>query len=364
MKLLAFRYKEKGWELDFTQFSEQILLVGQNASGKSKTIKSLAKVAAILSQLVSFSKTDSMDVVLVFQTATGGLFYQFVILDGNVVKERLSFTEFSDDDKPELVIIDRDEHICTLHGESINPPANKLVVNVRRDTQLYPYMEMLQSWAENVIGFSFNETDMYGDSRNGSWFYGYTQKLNDVVVDIEATSGAKEELLAKLADIGYNISDIRALDFDTEKKVLVKEVGLSRPIFDVTMSKGMFRAIYLVAYILYFKRNKKGQPAMLLVDDLCEGLDYDRSTKLGRLCFEMCEEIGFQLMASSNDSFLMDVVDLKYWNILRRVGNKVEVVNASGEPELFDHFEMTGLSNFDLFSSDFISRYQEKLNKK
>ena len=90
----------------------------------------------------------------------------------------------------------------------------------------------------------------------------------------------------------------------------------------------MFRTIYIIAFLLYFKRNKLGQPAMLLVDDLCEGLDYNRSTKLGKLCFNMCQQLGIQLMASSNDSFLMDVVDLKYWNILRRVGNKVEIINS------------------------------------
>ena len=62
-------------------------------------------------------------------------------------------------------------------------------------------------------------------------------------------------------------------------------------------------------------------------------------------------------MASSNDSFLMDVVDLKYWNILHRNNNKVEVINKEQHPDMFDRFEMTGLNNFDLFSSDFIARH-------
>ncbi len=361
MKLVVFEYREQGWQLNFTQFAEQILLVGANASGKSKTIKALAKVVALISQRTELATYDDMSTLLVFRVENGMLLYSFSVIDGVVVHEKLSYLPNGADEK---IIIERDRTKCHLLDEVVNPPSNKLVVNVRRDTQLYPQMESLQIWAENIVGFAFNETDMYGDSRNESWFYGYKNKLNDIVVDMEKHEGAKEEFYSKLRDIDYNITEIKALDFGPEKKVFVKEKGLKSPLFDINMSKGMFRSIYIVAYLLYFKRNKLGQPAMLLVDDLCEGLDYNRSTKLGKLCFEMCEELGIQLMASSNDSFLMDVVDLKYWNILHRVGSKVEVINESNEAELFDHFESTGLTNFDLFSSDFISRYKHKNGKK
>ena len=99
-------------------------------------------------------------------------------------------------------------------------------------------------------------------------------------------------------------------------------------------------------------------PSTLLIDDLCEGLDYERSTKLGKLVFEYCEKNNIQLIASSNDSFLMDVVDLKYWNILQRDETKVVAINKTNNPELFENFKFTGLSNFDLFSSDFINRHK------
>lgn len=361
MKLLKFAYREQGWHLNLTQFAEQMLLVGVNASGKSKTIKALAKVGALVSQRTELSSYDNLSTFLVFRVEKGLLQYDLSVAEGLVERETLVY-------KPnglaETVIIERDKNKSKLLDEIINPPSNKLVVNVRRDTQLYPEMEQLQVWAENIFGFSFNETDMYGDSRNESWFYGYKNRLNDIVLDMEKHAGAKEEFYSRLRDIDYNITEIKALDFGSEKKVYVKEAGLKLPLFDMNMSKGMFRALYVIAYLLYFKRNKLGQPAMLLVDDLCEGLDYNRSTKLGKLCYTLCEELGIQLMASSNDSFLMDVVDLKYWNILHREGSKVEVINASNNAELFDHFESTGLTNFDLFSSDFIARYKQKHGKK
>lgn len=55
----------------------------------------------------------------------------------------------------------------------------------------------------------------------------------------------------------------------------------------------------------------------------------------------------------------MDVVDLKYWNILQRKGDKVTAINIYNSPELFEDFEFTGLNNFDLFSSDFIARHKK-----
>lgn len=361
MKLIIFRYGEVGWKLDLTQFSDQILLVGQNASGKSKTIRSLAKVAAIISQKTTFSAKESMDALLAYSFQDNVLVYHFQCLEGLVISESLTL---EDNNGNELEsIIKRNSNDCILRGETINPPINKLVTNVRRDTQLYPMMEMLQAWADNVLGFSFNETDMFGDSRTSSWYYGYEHAFNSIISDLEHTTGAKEEYLERLKDINYNITDIKAFDFGTEKKVMVKEQGINRPIFDVNMSKGMFRALFVVAYLIYFKRHQQGQPAMLLIDDLCEGLDYERSTKLGKLCFEMCEQLGIQLMASSNDSFLMDVVDLKYWNILHRNNNKVEVINKEQHPDMFDRFEMTGLNNFDLFSSDFIARHINRPKK-
>ena len=96
---------------------------------------------------------------------------------------------------------------------------------------------------------------------------------------------------------------------------------------------------------------------MLLIDDLGEGLDYSRATHLGEKVFNECEKGNLQLIASSNDSFLMDVVDISKWQIVRRKNSKLSVLNQTNHPELFEMFRMTGLSNFDLFSSDFIDNF-------
>ena len=91
-----------------------------------------------------------------------------------------------------------------------------------------------------------------------------------------------------------------------------------------------------------------------MIDDLCEGLDYERATKLGKLIFNKCKDTNIQLIATSNDSFLMDVVDIKFWNVLQREGKVVTAINIQTHEALFKKFKFTGLSNFDFFASDYI----------
>ena len=91
--------------------------------------------------------------------------------------------------------------------------------------------------------------------------------------------------------------------------------------------------IYL-EYLIYRKK-----PATIVIDDLCEGLDYERATKLGKLVFNKCMNTNIQLIATSNDSFLMDVVDIKYWNVLQREGKTVTAINIQTHEALFKKFK-------------------------
>ena len=50
----------------------------------------------------------------------------------------------------------------------------------------------------------------------------------------------------------------------------------------------------------------------------------------------------------------MDVVDIKYWNILFRKNKIVTSVNIIENTEIFEKFRFSGLNNFDLFSSDYL----------
>ncbi len=117
------------------------------------------------------------------------------------------------------------------------------------------------------------------------------------------------------------------------------------------MSQGMFRALALVVHLnlCAFSKNKK----LILVDDIGEGLDYERATAIIHLLISKAEENNIQLIMTSNDRFVMNEVPLKYWSILKRTGGVVKMYNMANSQQQFDKFKFLGLNNFDFFASNF-----------
>ena len=56
---------------------------------------------------------------------------------------------------------------------------------------------------------------------------------------------------------------------------------------------------------------------------------------------------------STNDRFVMNSVDLKYWQVIDRVGSNVSYYNIKNSSQIFEDFKFTGLNNFDFFATDF-----------
>ena len=156
-----------------------------------------------------------------------------------------------------------------------------------------------------------------------------------------------------MRDLGYNINNIEEYESSSGAKSLhIFERGVEMPLRPFDLSNGMFRVFCVLLYMIY--SSTLSEARCLVIDDMGEGLDYMRSTKLGKIMYEYCERNHIQLIATSNDSFLMDAVDLQHWNILQREGNRVYSINASNSPALFEKFQRTGLSNFDILSSNFL----------
>lgn len=350
MRLTHFSYHEIGWEISEKLPLQAVnLLVGKNAVGKSKTIRALSKTIDFLLQQQKLSINEDFVAYLAFEDNEEEFCYAFKYVQNEIRNENLTVNE--------TVYIDRnkDENIATLHDQPINPPANKLILHVRRDTVQYPYIEKIMLWAEQACGLSFNEMDIEGDYGTSSYILGQQQELYTLVESMP--QDALNHIISQAQSLDYPLSRIQVFPIqDTFKKVVFAEKGVNGLLLiDKTLSKGMFRTLYLLIYMEYLAL--QAHPSLLLVDDLCEGLDYDRSTKLGKLVFDFCLEHGIQLIASSNDTFLMDVIDLKYWNILQREGSEITSINMQNHPELFESFRFTGLSNFDFISSDYIQRH-------
>jgi len=72
-------------------------------------------------------------------------------------------------------------------------------------------------------------------------------------------------------------------------------------------------------------------------------------------------ENNIQLIMSTNDRFVMNNVPLKYWSVIVRKGNIVRIYNYRNSREVFEDFELTGLSNFDFYSSNYLlNKFDEK----
>ena len=96
------------------------------------------------------------------------------------------------------------------------------------------------------------------------------------------------------------------------------------------------------------------KPSCFIIDDIGEGLDYERSCSLIELLIEKSEGNHFQLILSTNDRFVMNTVPLEMWTVLKRDGCVVRGFNVLNSKSKFDEFRFTGLSNFDLFSMDYL----------
>lgn len=351
MKLVRFSCTTDLWAL--AEFNLQMvnLLVGKNAVGKSKTIQSIYDAVSFILQQKELEQDFAC--LLLFENGEENIFYNFEYKGDKIVKEKLAV---SDKTEKVNVLLDRVDGKTILHGETINPPKNKLTLHVRRDTVQYPYIEKIVSWTEHVCGQRFNEIDFGGDGNKFSYLSQRDANLFEMVKSLpEEVLG---QVIKRANELEYPLERIVPYEKGDFKKLFFYEKEVSRTLLDFQLSKGMFRTLHLLIYMEYLAY--RNSPSLLLIDDVCEGLDYARSTKLGKLLFDFCFEHNIQLIASSNDSFLMDVVDLKYWNILKRNGSVVTSINMDNNRELFENFGFTGLSNFDFFSSDYIARHTAK----
>ncbi len=348
MILSSFGYKEPDWELtELSPLKSANLLVARNATGKTRTIRALQNVTSFMQMKDTLWGVRTFEADLKFidvNSADWKMDYNFKINDGIVEKELLTVNG--------VTLIKRNKATAKYENKIINPPSEKLVVQIRRDKDLYPEIEILMLWAEGVTSVSCSDINPLALPGMGKFINPYS--FSELVEALSPTDIKKVLTTAK--KLGYNIANIKTIEaMKGIRLVQIKEKSVSNEMVDMQLSSGMLRTLYLLCFVSVIKHNKK--LSMLLIDDMGEGLDYRRSIDLGKIIFEDCEKNGLQLIAGSNDAFLMDVVDISNWQILRRKGSKISTINQTSNPDLFRNFRMTGLSNFDLFSSDFIDSY-------
>jgi len=339
------------------------LFVGRNGNGKSHALRCIEWLADVISEKNWHPVINQWKAT--FKDAKGNeLTYSFGWA------ERFISIGYEDLFLNGTQLIKRNQDGCSVYSqvtgnkETINPPKTKLVINVRRDTKAHPEFEQLIQWAEGTYGFRFGTIvpDVTNISKRLSEFNfsplnpDKTEYSSGDLFD-ELSLDQRTKVLGLMQDFGYDVEFLKEVSSSSiDMRSLYYSVKGIPEIYDTAvMSQGTYRVLILLLY--FFRLLNKKELQLILIDDLGEGLDYQRAVKLGKFIFDSCKAETVQLIATSNDGFLMDAIPIQYWNVLRRNGTEISALNEKNHPEIFEKFTFTGLSNFDFFSSDYIDSH-------
>lgn len=372
MYLRKFTFRENEgkkieWLIDDVHLGKINLIVGQNSSGKTRTLNAVTEMVDMLKGGSMIPKNhgkckavfieDEQEVILEFAYDNNVIIHEKLVWKGEKVLERKK------DGTGRILYLGGKEKITLDFG--IAP--NQLACFAKRDKLQHPYLEEIHAWAGNMRRFDFS-----GDLGKSS----YTMKAEFREEEVDFSNAAeslvpvlylamhkfgefRKILLDDMNQIGYTLEDAGIAPYSDKSHrssresftVYTTEAGLEKQVNQADMSQGMFRAfsvlVRLNRYIL------EGFNGCIIIDDIGEGLDFSRAKQLVNLLVRKAASSGIQLIMATNDSFIMNAVDIENWAVLHREGNKISLYNYENSKEIFEEFKFTGLNNFDFYASEF-----------
>ncbi|MBX3017859.1 MAG: ATP-binding protein [Bdellovibrionaceae bacterium] len=359
------------WELQGLSLGQVNLVVGKNAKGKTRTLNVITGLGKLLgAQLELQWSSGHYDA----EFSDGSDSYRYIL---SIVNNAVVIEKFI---KNGAVLLDRGAGgIGQVFSQTVGKmiafqaPETQLAAVGRRDQINHPFFEILHQWGASLYYFEFSGNlgkDLVAISQGDS--PSVISKF-DAPKDTRRVVGIFQAGVTQFGDVFKNrvISEFNSLGYELENVsidapaginfpevsgrpswIWVKEKDLPQPIQQAHISNGMFRALSLVIQLVY--SDFAYQPSCVIIDDIGEGLDFDRSCKLIELLLAKCSNTSMQLIMASNDRFVMNKVPLESWTVLDRKGHICNVYNYSNSKEKFDEFKFTGLNNFDFLASDFI----------
>ncbi len=373
MQLSEFSYSENlgklgEWSLARFELENAMLVVGKNATGKSRTLAVIHALAAIILAKrlpalglfeATFRSRQGQTVSYSLESGWLKVLSEQLVVDGKVLLSRRA---------------DGSGTICAALDSKLQElpfqiEEDALAVAAKRDRRLHPFLEPLHAWAEGVRLYPFGShmgreefavlvkdappVDPSDWKRTVAVFLRGKQELGQPYIDA---------IKAQMRRLDYAIEDVEARQPDSivSQSLLGPLLGLAVQEKDlgdhwvdqIAMSQGMFRALALMVHMTYALLAKK--PSCVLLDDVGEGLDYKRSTLMIEILLELGKASGSQILMATNDRFVMNAVPLEHWAVLLRQGGKCRLLTYRNAREKFDSFREIGLNHFDLFSSGYL----------
>jgi energy-coupling factor transporter ATP-binding protein EcfA2 len=373
MRLVAIQYAQhertaREWRLKDLRLGDINLIVGKNASGKSWTLSIIKSLASLLAAERKLSFLSG-HYEATFEDGDATLFYDLHIENKVVIHESLRRGGTT-------LLVRGPGGAGTITANELGAemkfqtPENELAAVARRDSIQHPFLEALFLWGKRLYYYPFGTSlgkDALGvliadapqpDTKNAMHVVGIFGRAEREIGD-----PFKRAVLEDMTALGYP-ADIVSLRTPTGIEVnielpgplvglAVQERGIAAPTEQYEMSQGMFRALSLVVQLNYVAMTLA--PSTIVIDDIGEGLDFDRSCALIDLVIAKAKKSKVQLIMATNDRFVMNRVPIEAWSVLRRTESGSRVYNHANSRRIFEEFKYTGLNNFDFLASDFIA---------
>ena len=369
--------KDLAWSLDHLVLGQFNLLVGKNATGKTRAINVIGNLAnTFLREGNVVAANAGYEVE--FSDGTTTTNYELIIEDGNVKRERLAVDGkdmlVRDSNRLKIYAVEEEKNISFI------PSPTQIAAVARRDELQHPFLNPLHAWADAVRIYHFGANlgkdsfSMTIDNSVGN-IATNLRKLDDRHEDAVVATFSKaqkeyggvfvQRVITDMKSLGYDLLDIdvstpAGVKLQSSAPVLgvlnaiaVMEAGVQGWIHQNAMSQGMFRAFSIIAQVNYSQLASRA--TCILIDDIGEGLDFDRSSRLIEVLREKSQSSDFQLIMTTNDRFVMNHVPLDEWSVLQRTGAEVKVKNVHNSREQFEEFKFIGMSNFSLLEMDFLN---------
>lgn len=228
MKLDSFEYvSNKGlpneWRVEESRLSQLNLIVGKNASGKSRIVKSIHLLSQLLSDDNIEPRNDEWHLCFDIDRPESKTEYILKIEKGLVVQEKLIM--YGEGNEPLLLERDRSGE-GTIFAKELNQkikfqtPKAELAAVKRRDSIQHPFLEKLYQWSNSLRFYEFG-TPL---GKNFMTLISYpTIKLSDNKRELKSYNSVvsifqvgKQEIgdkfiqaiISDMKEIGYNLSDI------------------------------------------------------------------------------------------------------------------------------------------------------------
>lgn len=374
MRLISVQYVEFGgspqeWRLEDLALGRVTLLVGKNASGKSRCLNIIGALSRYL--IGERKPTLSAHYDVRFDHEGTASRYVLEINDSLVQKEQYSVGN--------TLRLDRgaggEGEIWAEQVEGgkmlrFQTPQDEIAAVARRDAIQHRFLQALYDWGSALRHYYFGT--LLGKDRFVVFVENGGAKIderdNEAVVPLykkavmEFGTRFTDAVKADMERLEYPLDEItiaapvsvRFVGMPVELVGLtVKERELQAVTDQHSMSQGMFRSLSLIIQFNYAQMANRA--SCFLIDDVGEGLDFERSCRLIELLREKVRDSSVQLIMSTNDRFVMNRVPLEEWSVLQRQRNVVRVRNYQNSKDIFDEFKFTGLSNFDFLATDFLN---------